>query len=324
MLARDALTILAQAPDNEQAIISIRGAITVPPVSLSDKQNYWRLFLLGDVALKDIDPGPLDRHIALYFPAAYGLHTGAGPIDGLDAYLKLRTMYEQYYCKNDFTPSVPSRTGPAPTDAAAAVSAKAKSVSAWKAPLPPGPAPSSHPDFPPLPLTVRQQVVAPPTSAELTRYEHKADIDEYINRILEQKLDGFRQDTVRALEEINSKTETTFKAVDNRIANQERALAVAALQSRVDPLHRAYDSLLALQRNLQGLEKDLKRTARTSYPDQAEDLVDLTAQIKAEKDNIAKKTTKLQQRYTSLLLEAQALQVTLQDLPDMDFPDGPA
>ena len=112
--------------------------------------------------------------------------------------------------------------------------------------------------------------------------------------------------------------------MEDRIAIQERALAVAALQSRVDPLNRAYDALPALHRNLQGLEKDRKRVARTSSPDQAEDLADLTAQIGAEKDAIAKKTTKLQQRHAALVLEAQALQVTLHDLPEMDLPGGPA
>ena len=101
-------------------------------------------------------------------------------------------------------------------------------------------------------------------------------------------------------------------------------MATAALQNRVDPINRAYDALVSLQRHLQSLQKERKKDARTPSADSAEELADLDDQIGVEQASIAKAKSKLRQRHAALVHEAQVLQVTLHDLTGMDFQEGPA
>ena len=100
-------------------------------------------------------------------------------------------------------------------------------------------------------------------------------------------------------------------------------MAVATLQNRVDPINRAYDALVSQRRQLQSLIRERKKLAKSTSPDQ-EDLADLDAQIGLAQDDIAKARTKLCQRHTALVNDAQLNNVVLPDLVEPDFRDGPA
>lgn len=328
MLAKDALNILAQEQDNWPAILSTRGAIVVPPVPYSEKQNYWRLFLLGDVSLSSVHLGPLDRHMVTHFPGSYGVHMSAGPIEGLHTYIMLRTMYENYYSGRDLTTTGHTAdamdTVPTVTDTGTSLTnVTAQSVSVWKAPSSvPEHATRLDPDFPPLPVQVMTPV-QPPASGDLTRFNQQVQLDSYFNTLLDKKLDDVRQETTRALELITAKTDSALASMGNRLSLQERTMVVSALQNRVDPINRAHDALVSLQRHVQGLLKERKKIARSPSPD-IEELADMDEQIGSEQDDIAKAKSKLRQRHAALVHEAQLLNITLHDLVDLDFRDGPA
>jgi hypothetical protein len=81
------------------------------------------------------------------------------------------------------------------------------------------------------------------------------------------------------------------------------------------------DHTVTLQ--LQSLLRELKTLAKSPSPDQ-EDLADLDAQIGLAQDDIAKARTKLCQRHTALVNDAQRYNVELPDLVELDFRDGPA
>ena len=71
ILAKDVLNILAQDTRNLEAIMSSsRAALVAPPVPGCDRENYCRLFLLGDIrATLHLDA--LDSHMAQYYPDDY-------------------------------------------------------------------------------------------------------------------------------------------------------------------------------------------------------------------------------------------------------------
>ena len=82
ILAQDALNIIARDQRNHAVIDKIRGAILAPPIPNCDKQNYWRLFLLGDIQASHVHLNQLDLHMTTYFPNNYAPFMDQGPIDG--------------------------------------------------------------------------------------------------------------------------------------------------------------------------------------------------------------------------------------------------
>jgi len=313
--ARDALNILAQDPRNAAVITSSRAALVVPPVPSCDRENHWRLFILGDCrATLHLDP--LDHHMATHFPDDYKPWTENGTIEGLEMYNKLRGMYDRYYSTR--TPQVPSGKAitAAPTTAAPAP------LSAWNT-LPTVPTAMSmamEQDFPPLPVTVVTSVSsASPPTCDLTRVDQEAQLKHYVQSLFAKELDKVRQETTRALEHVNAKTDTAIASMERKIIIQERNQATSALQHRVDPINRAYESIVSLQRQLQGLQRDRNKTAKSNDLDTAEDLADMDAQIVQERDDIKKAKDRLRQRHAALVQDAQAQQVELDDLVDLDF-----
>ena len=101
MLAADALNILAQDTTNHDAINRIRGAIVAPRVPSCIHQNFWRLFLLGDITMEDLNVGPLDEHMSQHRPNDPATHMSEGPIEGVEEYTKLRAMYEYYFSRQE-------------------------------------------------------------------------------------------------------------------------------------------------------------------------------------------------------------------------------
>jgi hypothetical protein len=197
------------------------------------------------------------------------------------------------------------------------------SVSVRKAPSSARSADSYDKDFPPLSATVVTQVAVPPAPGALTRFDQQAQLDSYVNSLLDKKLEGLRQETARALEQITAKTDSALVTMENRLSLQERTMMASAIQTRVDPINRSYEALVALHRHLTSLLKERKKLARSSSPD-LEELSDLDEQIGLEHDNIAKAKHKLCQRHAALGGDAQRLNIPLHDLVELDFQDGPA
>jgi exonuclease VII large subunit len=103
-------------------------------------------------------------------------------------------------------------------------------------------------------------------------------METFFNALLDNKLEGMRQETNRALAHIVAKTDSALETMDTRLSLQERTMAVATLQNRVDPINQAYDALVSQRRQLQSLIRERKKLAKSTSPDQ-EDLADLDAQI---------------------------------------------
>ena len=167
------------------------------------------------------------------------------------------------------------------------------------------------------------QVSGPPVPGALTRFDQQAQLDSYVNFLLDKKLESLRQETTRALDNITAKTDSALESMGNRLSLQERTMVVSALQNRVDPINRSYDALVSLQRHVHSLLKERKKIARSPSPDM-EDLSDMDEQIGLEQDNIAKAKSKLCQRHAALVNDAQLHNIMLHDLVDLDFRDGPA
>jgi hypothetical protein len=157
----------------------------------------------------------------------------------------------------------------------------------------------------------------------LVTMENRLSLQERINSLLDKKLEGMRQETARALEQITAKTDSALVTMENRLSLQERTMMASAIQTRVDPINRSYEALVALHRHLTSLLKERKKLARSSSPDLKE-LSDLDEQIGLEQDNIAKAKHKLCQRHAALVGDAQRLNIPLHDLVELDFQDGPA
>jgi len=196
-------------------------------------------------------------------------------------------------------------------------------VSVRKAPSSARSADSFDKDFPALSATVVTQVAVPPAPGALTRFDQQAQLDSYVNSLLDKKLEGLRQETARALEQITAKTDSALVTMETRLSLQERTMMASAIQTRVDPINRSYEALVALHRHLTSLLKERKKLARSSSPD-LEELSDLDEQIGLEQDNIAKAKHKLCQRHAALGGDAQRLNIPLHDLVELDFQDGPA
>ena len=191
ILAKDVLNILAQDTRNLEAIMtSSRAALVAPPVPGCDRENYYRLFLLGDIrATLHLDA--LDSHMAQYCPDDYTPWMEKGTIEGLEGYNKLRDMYEHYYSTRapqpSSGPSIPAVSQPTVTS-----TATAPLPAAWDIP-PPAPTAMSiamEHDFPPLPGTVITRDTSASTSTgELARVDQGAQLQFYVQSILAQEIE---------------------------------------------------------------------------------------------------------------------------------------
>jgi DNA repair exonuclease SbcCD ATPase subunit len=134
-----------------------------------------------------------------------------------------------------------------------------------------------------------------------------------------------RQDNARALEYINAKTDTALASMEKKIANQEWNMSASALQNRVDPINRSYESIVSLERNLTETQRERNKSAKLNNPD-TEDLASLDSLIERDKEAIKKAKDKLRKRLDALVHDAQTQQVELDDLvePELDFWLGPA
>ena len=261
----------------------------------------------------------MDSHMAIYFPDDYKPWMEKGTLAGLDTYSMLRSMYDHYYN---------TRTNPAPSGCAipavttsTAETTRAPLSAAWSTPpVPTVRSTAMDEDFPPLPGTIVTSVSAATTATgDLTRVDQEAQLKHYFQSIFAVELDKMRTETTRALEHINAKTDTAIASMETKIINQERNQSTSALQQRVDPINRANESIVALQRQLHGLQRERNKTAKSNDPDTAEDLADMDAQIALELDAIKKAKDRLRQCHAALVHDARTHQVELEELVALDF-----
>ena len=338
-LALDACNILAGDTRNSEVFKLLRNCITVPPVPIAKKKHdCWRLYLLGDFDHMT----PLHQHFHLEPLDQYLLHNCGmdaplfmelGPIQGLQAYIQLRDMYEDYYSSRDGRRTAPATT--LPTDDSQGsphdqnpklphtiVSAHGPRGEAWPAPTPSAElvVPSIH-DFPPLSTTTavtRASATSIPAE-DSTLVSFKANMENYIQSILDKGLEAVRKETAVAIDNYQTKTDTALASMEQKLTQQQVCQTASDLQSRVDPINRTYESLRARQLSLNTMRRDLRRLGQPLMPQQQEEHDELALQIKTEQDEITKTSSKLRQRHAALLQEATLHNVRLEDLVDLDF-----
>ena len=338
-LALDACNILAGDARNREVFQLLRNCITVPPVPIAKKKdNCWRLFLLGD--FDHISPlhqhfhlEPLDQYLYHNYGLDAPLFMELGPIQGLQAYIQLRDMYEDHYSARDGRHTAPTTT--LPTDDSqgslhdqnqvmphTVVSAHGPRGEAWPAPASSTElvVPSIH-DFPPLSTTTavtRASATSIP-AGDSTLVSFKTNMENYIQSILDKGLEAVRKETAVAIDNYQTKTDTALASMERKLTLQEQRQSASELQSRVDPINRTYDSICSRQTSLRNMRRELRSLGQPLTPQQKEEHDDLTQQIKTEQDEIAKASSKLRQRHTALLQEANLQNVRLEDLVDLDF-----
>ena len=72
-----------------------------PRVPSCIHQSFWRLFLLGDITMEDLNVGPLDEHMSQHRPNDPATHMSEGPSEGVEESTKLRAMYEYYFSRQE-------------------------------------------------------------------------------------------------------------------------------------------------------------------------------------------------------------------------------
>ena len=117
-------------------------------------------------------------------------------------------------------------------------------------------------DFPPLVVTTQSQDSSATDSGSLVRYDQEG-LTNYFHSLLSKELDTVRKETANAIEQANAKTDNALIAMGKQLAAQERHLSTSVLQTRVDPINRAYDSIMTRVRQLETLQREYKEVHTT-------------------------------------------------------------